>query len=577
MENGEIAEKLTRISVLLEAKGEIRFKVAAYQKASQAVENSPRPLSQLYAEGGLKALMQIPGIGEGIARKIEEYIKTGGLKYHDELKKSLPPGIEELLEIPHLGPKTAILLATRLGVKSADELAAALRAGKARDLPRMGEKIEEKLLKGIEIYREGRGRMLLGSALPLALRILAWLTEEPSVKTAAYAGSLRRMKETVGDLDFLVAPKDPRNSDAVMEAFTGMPLVGEVVMRGRTKSQVRLKDGLEADLRVVAPSSFGAALHYFTGSKAHNIMIRELGIKKGLKINEYGVFRGDKKVAGETEEGLFRALGLPFIPPEIREGTGEIEAALKGNLPRLLRDADIRGDFHVHSSWSGGTETIARIAARAQEMGYEYLAVSDHSRAVRIAGGLGIEELQKKNREIDALNKKLGNLRILKGAEVDILKDGSLDYPDSVLAELDVVIASVHSGFNLDEAAQTKRIIKALGNRHVLILGHPTGRLLSAREAYPVNLHEVIKAARNLGKCLELNAQTDRLDLSEAPLREAKEAGVTIAVDSDSHNLPTLNLLSLFGVPMARRGWLEPGDVLNARPLKELLARLERG
>lgn len=576
MDNTGVAGVLGSIAELLEVKGENRFKTQAFEKAARLVERLDRPVKDLHAEGGVKALMTLPGIGEGIAKKIEEILASGTCKEYEALKKSLPPGIEELLAIPYLGPKTAVMLAEKLKVKGAADLEQALLAHKVRDLPRMSETMEAKLLKGIALWKQGRKRMGLGRALPLAHAILDRLKKLPGVRDAAYAGSLRRMRETIGDLDFLVTPRTPADAPAIMKAFTEHDEVAEVVARGETKCSVRLESGMEADLRVVPPESFGAALCYFTGSKTFNIQLRERGVKKGLSINEYGVLKGKKRTAGATEEEVFKAVGLPFIPPEQREGAGEVEAAAAGTLPKLVTLEDLRGDLHMHTDWSDGKNTVEEMAEAARALGYEYIALCDHSESLRMAGGLDVDRLMKKNEAIDRVNKSLKGFRILKGAEVDILESGTLDYPDDVLAELDVVVVSIHSRFSLDEAAQTRRICRALANKHVTLLAHPTGRLINQRDPYAVNLPEVIKAARDHGKCLELNAQVDRLDLSDTGVRAAKAAGVTIAIDTDAHHAAYLKPGREFGVGIARRGWLEAGDVLNTLPLPKLLKRLAR-
>ena len=576
VDNTGVADVLGRIAKLLDVKGEIRFKSQAFEKAARLIEHLDRPVKDLHAAGGVKALMSLPGVGEGIAKKIEEILASGTCKEYEQLKRSLPPGIEELLAIPHLGPKTAVMLAETLKVKSAADLEKALRAHKVRDLPRMSDKMEEKLLKGIAMWKGGRQRLGLGRALPLARAILDRLRRHPGVRDAAYAGSLRRMRETIGDLDILVTPRRPSDAPAIMQAFTEHDEVADVVAHGETKSSVRLESGVEADLRVVPPESFGAALHYFTGSKTHNILIRELGVKKGLRINEYGVFKGKKHVGGATEEEVFKAVGLPFIAPELREGAGEVEAAAAGRLPKLIEPGDLRGDLHMHTDWSDGKNTIEEMAEAGRALGYEYVALCDHSESLRVAGGLEVDRLHKKNKAIDAANRTLKGFRILKGAEVDILESGTLDYPDEVLAELDVVVVSVHSRFSLDEAAQTRRICRALANKHVTLLAHPTGRLINRRDPYAVNLAEVVKAAADHGKCLELNAQVDRLDLSDGGLKAAKAAGVTVAINTDAHDAAYLRPGREYGIGMARRGWLEAGDVLNALPLPKLLKRLAR-
>jgi DNA polymerase (family 10) len=561
---------------LLAVKGENRFKIQAFEKGARTVESVDRPLAEILAGGGTKALMALPGIGAGIAAKIEELLSKGTCREYDQLRKSLPPGIEELLQVPNLGPKTAMLVARNLKVRNIADLEKAIAAHKVAALPRVGEKHEAKILKGIAILKTGQSRMPLGRALPLANDIEAALKAFPGVAQVARAGSLRRMKDTIGDLDFLVTPRSPRDAAGIIAAFASLPQVGEVLVQGETKCSVRLENGFQADLRVVPKESFGAALHYFTGSKAHNIMVRELGVKKGLSINEYGVHRGKATIGGEREEDVFKAVGLPFIPPELREGTGEIEAAKAGRLPRLIEAADLKGDLHMHSKWSDGSDTIRAMAEGGRALGYEYVALCDHSRVLKMARGLSIEDLRKKNREIDALNKVLKGIRVLKGAEVDILEDGSLDYPDDVLAELEVVVISVHSRFNLDEAAQTRRICRALGNRYATLLAHPTGRLIGERDPYAVNLGTVIKAAKDHGKCLELNAQVKRLDLTDTSVRRARDAGVTIAINTDSHAKEQLPLGRTYGIGIARRGWLEAGDVLNTLPLPGLLKRLGR-
>jgi DNA polymerase (family 10) len=559
---------------LLSVKGEIRFKIQAYQKAARAVAENPRPLAEIHAEGGPKALMTIPGIGEGLARKISELLATGRCAAYEALKASLPAGISELLGVPHLGPRTALTLSRVLGISSVDELEKALKAGRLRGLPRMGEKLEGKLLRGIALWRQGRERMPLGVALPRARALVAALRSLPGTKRAEYAGSLRRMCETVGDLDFMVSPKSSGDAPGILKAFVSLPGIAEVVASGATKASIRFKDGFEADLRVVEDGSFGAALHYFTGSKTHNIRIRELGVRKGLKISEYGIFKGMKRTGGGREEDVFRAVGLPFVPPELREGAGELEAAAADRLPRLVTEENLRGDLHVHSRYSDGENGLEDLARTARKMGYAYLAVSDHSPSLKIARGLPVTELRRKNREIDRINGKIPGFRLLKAAEVDILGDGTLDYPDDVLSELDVVIVSVHTRFNLDSAAQTRRITRALAHPRAMILGHPTGRLFGQREPYPVDLAAVLRAARDHGKAVELNGSPDRLDLSSAHLRQAKDLGVPVAVNSDAHTLEQLIGYRELGIGTARRGWLEADDVLNTLPLGRLLKKL---
>lgn len=579
MHNADISSMLDRIADLLEIKGEIRFKIQAYQKAARAIENHERPLTEIHAEGGLKGLQEIPGIGEGIAKKVEEYIGWGRIKYFEELLAGLPKGVDELIQVPHLGPKTAILLSTRLKIDGVEALEKALAGHLVAALPRMGKKAEEKLLKGIAIWKQGQARLLLGEALPLAESVVRRLGKLPFVSKIVFAGSLRRMRETVGDLDFLASPKKPSDGPAVMKAFMELSEVASIGDHGETKATVRMRAGrrtVDADLRVVPGESFGSALHYFTGSKTHNIRIRELGVKKGLKINEYGIFRGAERIGGSAEGDVFRALGLPFIPPEMRENAGEVEAAQAGRLPDFLGEEHIRGDLHTHSNWSDGENTIEEMAEAARKLGYEYLGLCDHSQAVRIANGMTPERIRSRNKTIDKLNAKFRGFRVLKGVEVDIMKDGSLDYPDDLLAELDLVVASVHSYFSLPEDEQTRRMVRAIRSPQVHIIGHPTGRMLAQREAYPVNMTEVIRAAAGEGKALELNAQPWRLDLPDVLLRQAGEAGAMVSIDSDSHDCAFLPKARQIGVAMARRGWLAPANILNTCSLEDLQKRLAR-
>ncbi len=571
-----MAEALDRLARLLEVTGAIRFKTQAHERAAQVLRGLDRDAAAIFRAEGTKGLRTLPGIGEGIATKIGELVTTGRCTEYEKIRKSLPPGLETLLAVPGLGPKTAMLVATKLKVRNLAGLERAIASGKVAALPRLGEKAAAKILKGMELLRSGAGRVPLSTALPLARRILARLASLPGVARVEIAGSLRRMRETIGDLDFLAIPRKPADAPGILKAFAGFEEVRSVTAQGGTKCSVRLASGVDADLRVVPAESFGAALLYFSGSKNFNIRIRELGITKGMSLNEYGMLKGKKRSGGATEEEIFKAVGLPFIPPEIREDTGEVEAALQGRLPILIEAGDLRGDLHMHTTWSDGANTAAQMAAAAQALGYAYIALCDHSRSLRVAGGLSIEDLRKKNREIDALNRTLKGFRVLKGAEVDILADGTLDYPDEVLAELDVVVASIHTAFTLPEADQTRRAVRALANRHVTLLAHPTGRLIGKRAPYAINLAEVIRAAKDHGTCLELNAQAQRLDLAEGPLRQAREAGVTIAINTDSHRDTQLASGRDYGIGIARRGWLRAGDVLNTLPLDSLLKRLAR-
>ncbi len=566
MENAEFAKIFWEIADFLELKEDNPFKIRAYRKAAQNIESLSDDLENVYKKGGLEALEDIPGIGEKIAGKIEQIIRTGKLDLHQKLVKSFPKGFIELMNTPGLGPKTATMLYKKLKIDSREKLEKAAKAGKLRGLPGMGAKKEENILKGIELKKKVTGRFLLNDAWKHADAIVNSLKKLKEIKEIVPAGSLRRWKETVGDIDILVIAE---KSEKIMDAFTKLPNIERVLAKGPTKSSIVLKDGMQADLRVLEPKSFGAALHYFTGSKQHNIQIRTLGVKKGLKISEYGVFRKNKYIGGKTEEEVFRAVGLPWIPPEMREGTGEIEAAQKGKLPKLIELDDIRGDLQMHSKWSDGGNTIEQMAEYAKKLGYEYIAITDHSKAVRVAGGMDEKEVLRQIKEIDKINKKLKGITVLKGIEVDILADGSLDLPDRVLKELDVVVAAVHSRFKMPEKEMTQRIISAFKNKYVNILSHPTGRIIGRREPYQVNMEEIIKAARDSGTYLEINAYPERLDINDIYCRRAKEKGILISIDTDAHVFSQLEYMK-YGVAVARRGWLEKKDIINANPLAKL-------
>ncbi|MGB9613411.1 MAG: DNA polymerase/3'-5' exonuclease PolX, partial [Candidatus Margulisiibacteriota bacterium] len=511
MENNEFAKIFWEIAEFLELKGENPFKIRAYQKAARNIEALSENLEDIYKKGGLEALEAIPGIGERIAGKIEQIIKTGKLDLHQKLLKEFPKGFIELMETPGLGPKTAMLLYKKLKIDTVEKLEAAAKAGKLRDLPGFGEKKEENILKGIELKKKVKGRFLLSEALAYAEVIVESLKKLKEVEQIMPAGSLRRCKETIGDIDILVTSKSP---EKIMDTFTTLPQVDRVLAKGPTKSAVILKNGLQADVRVVDPASFGAAAHYFTGSKQHNIQIRTLGVKKGLKISEYGIFKGNKKIGGRDEEDVFAAVGLPFIPPQLREGTGEIEAAQKGKLPKLIDISDILGDLQVHSKFSDGGNSIEELIEKAKQLGYKYMAITDHTKSTRVAGGQTEKEFLKEMEYIEKLNAKLNGFRILKGVEVDILPDGTLDFSDEVLKEAEVVIAAIHSNFKMDREKMTNRIIKALKNKYVNILSHPTGRLIGKRDPYEVDIEKIIEVAKDTGTYLELNSFPERLDLS---------------------------------------------------------------
>ena len=569
MRNLELAEIFDRIADMLEIKGENSFKVRAYRKVVLTLENLPEDIQRIYELGRLR---KIPGVGEGIAKKIEELLKTGKLGYYEELKKSLPEGLVNLLLVPDVGPKTAQLLYSKLGIASINELEKAAASGRIKNLDGMGEKTEENILRGIELLRRRTGRMLLGTAFQLSHSIIERLSQMNEVERINSAGSLRRMKETIGDIDILITSPDPK---PVMDVFVNLPEVTRVLAHGDTKSSVIVENRVQVDVRVVKNESFGAALQYFTGSKQHNIKIREFAAKKGLKVNEYGVFKikGGKKIGGEDEKEVYNKIGIPYIPPELREDRGEIEAALGGKLPELVELGDIKGDLHIHSLWSDGVDTIPELADSAKKIGYRYIAVCDHSESLKVAGGIEKKRKLQQIEEIRKLNDKLSGFRILAGAEVDIKTDGTIDYDDEVLEKLDIVVAAIHTGFKQDVETMTSRIIKAMRNKFVNVIAHPTGRLIQAREGYEVDMHRLLKTARETGTMMELNSFPDRLDLSDVNCREAKEQGVMVSLGTDCHNRSQLDVMR-YGVGTARRGWLEKKDIANCLELDALLKRL---
>ncbi|MEK6562725.1 MAG: DNA polymerase/3'-5' exonuclease PolX [Candidatus Binatota bacterium] len=571
MRNTELAQIFREVALYLEMKEE-PFKPRAYEKVAYSLKALEEPVGEIYRRGGVKALRAIPGVGQAIAEKIEEVIRTGRLRYYEELKKEVPVDVRGLTAIEGIGPKSVKLLYEKLAIKTAADLEKAARAGKIRGLPHFGEKMEQKILKGIEFLKQGSGRFPLGSALPLIGEIEQRLRELPEVEEVVVAGSTRRWKETIGDADILAISRKP---EKVMEFFVSMSEVMHVQGQGKTKSTVKLKNGMDVDLRVVPRESFGAALNYFTGSKDHNVALRKIAQEEGLKLNEYGLFRGNKRIAGKTEEEIYKALGLAFIPPELRENQGEIEAAQKGELPNLVGYRDLRGDLQTQTTWTDGANSIAEMAEEAKRLGLEYIAITDHTKGLAMTGGSDEKKLLKQMAEIDKINRSLKGITILKGAEVNINKDGTLDIKDEVLARLDVVGIAVHSHFNLPKREMTERIVRAMRNPHADILFHPTGRVIQKREPYDVDMDALIKTAKETGTVLEIDAYPDRLDLKDGHIRKAVEAGVKLAVDSDAHSVNHMRFLE-FGVAQARRGWAEKKDVINTRPLKEFLKCLKR-
>ncbi len=567
--NKEIANIFYRIADALEIKGETGFKVVAYQKAGRILEDLTLDVAELVSSG---ELAEIPGIGKGMAEKIEEYLKTGRIKRYEEVMKEVPEGLLRLLEIPGLGGRTIHLMNKELKVKNLDDLKRVIEDGSLEKLYGMGKKKVENIKKGIELVEHARERMSICDALVIAEEVIDYLKKAPGISHLSPAGSLRRMKETIGDIDILATGKDGQQ---IIKYFVRYPKTVQVLAEGETKGSILIETEAgkrQVDLRLVEEDSFGAALQYFTGSKAHNIKLRGLAKDRGLKISEYGVFRGEKKIAGRTEEEVYKVFGLPVFPPEMREDRGEIELALEGKLPEIIELKDIRGDLHVHSNWSDGVLTLEELVEHGERMDYSYIAVCDHSQAAKYAHGLSPERLAEQIKEIDRINAKLKGFRLLKGTEVDILADGSIDFPESLLKKLDLVVASIHSGFKKNV---TERIISALKHPLVNIIGHPTGRLISGREGYEVDIDKVIEAAAEYGKILELNAYFDRLDLDEHNLKKAREKGVLIAIGTDTHYAHGFAMMR-FGVGIARRAWLSKKDVINTLPAERLLKLMKK-
>jgi DNA polymerase (family X) len=566
VQNAEIAAMFDQAAELLEIGGENQFRVRAYRRAARTVEGLPKAVGSLLKSG--RDLSELPGIGKDLAGKIADIVKTGHFDLLDTLKRKLPGELGDMAALPGLGPKRIKLLYDKLKVRTLDDLRHAIETGRLRELRGFGTGIEKKLLGALEKPPSTR-RFKLAVAEAEAETLAGFLRDGGHV---VVAGSYRRRRDTVGDLDVLVTAK---NGAAVGNRLVEYENVAQVVAHGPTRTTVMLRSGLQVDVRAVPEESYGAALLYFTGSKAHNIALRGLANQHGWKLNEYGLFSGKRRIAGATEEDVYEKLGLPFIVPELREDRGEIAAAQAGKLPRLVKLSDVRGDLHVHSDWTDGTVSIVEMAEAARARGYEYIALTDHSRRVAMTHGLDPARLTRQIHEIDRLNEKLANFTILRGIEVDILKDGSLDLPDSSLSKLDIVVAAVHSYFDLPRKAQTDRVVRALENRHVSILAHPTGRLIGEREPYDIDMDRVISAVRQASCYLEINAEPDRLDLNDLHAHAAKLAGVKLAVSTDAHSINAFQYMR-FGIDQARRAWLTPNDVLNTRPLAELRKLLTR-
>jgi DNA polymerase (family 10) len=569
MKNQQIANIFNEIAELLELKGENVFRIRAYRRAAQNIDGLSKDVATLSDE----ELAEIPGIGKDLIGKIHEYLEKGTVAKHEALRKEIPAGVLELLGVPGLGPKKAKMLFDKLKVKSVDELESAIRAGKLKGLPGIQQKTEDNILQGIELVKRGTERRPLGRVLPLAEDILRRMKDGAPVDRIEVAGSIRRWKETVKDIDILTTSKDPGK---VMDVFVHLPHVGRVLAHGETKSSIVTDDGVQVDLRVVEEDSFGAALQYFTGSKQHNIKLREMAVRAGLKINEYGIFKGpgEKKIGGRHEEDVYRALKLAYIPPELREDTGEINAALQGTLPDLLTLDDIKGDLHVHTNWSDGSHDLDTIAEAAKKRGYQYIAITDHTKGLGVAHGLDEKRLADEMKLIDQRNRKSSGFKLLKGTEIDIRADGRLDLSDEALGGLDIVVASIHSGFKQTQEQITKRLLSAIRNPLVSVIAHPTGRLIGERDAYAVDMETVLKEAAKFGVAMEINAYPLRLDLNDLHVKMARQYGVGLVISTDTHVTSQFDFMT-YGVSIARRGWIEKKDVLNALEYEGLMTRLK--
>lgn len=568
--NSDISRILDQLADLLEIDGANPFRTRSYHEAARTIDGLPHRVTEMLDEG--EDLSKLHGIGKSMVEKIEEIVRTGKLRQLDELEERVPGELSELMKVSGLGPKRVKLIFEELGVSTREDLIAAAEEGRLRSLGGLGAKTEKNILEELEKRGEPGKRSHLAAVEELAEDLIAYLREVQGVKKALIAGSYRRRKETVGDLDILVTCK---KDCPVMDRFTAYDDVAEVISRGSTRSSVRLRGGLQVDIRVVPEVSCGAALQYFTGSKAHNVAVRKIAVEKRLKINEYGVFRRDDRIAGKTEEEVYKAVGLVYVPPELREDRGEVVVAMKGGLPQLIELDDIRGDLHCHTTASDGTAALEEMAQAAKDRGYDYLAITDHSKRLTVASGLDEKRLRKQMEEIDRVNDKLAGVRLLKGSEVDILEDGSLDLADDVLAELDIVVCSLHSKFDLPEEKQTSRLLRAMDNPNFNVWAHPTGRMVGQRAPVDIDIEQVMQAAVERGCFLEVNSQPARLDLNDVYCKLAKEMGLRLAISTDAHATNSLNYIR-YGIDQARRGWLEADDVINTRSWRDLKKLLKR-
>ncbi|MGI0037667.1 MAG: DNA polymerase/3'-5' exonuclease PolX [Nitrososphaera sp.] len=570
--NADISKALRELGFLTEVEGgeNVQFKARAYYKAADTIANLTKDISELYSQGGVSTLLQIPSIGKAIASKIEQFIKEGRMDQLEELRKKIPINTGELQGVEGLGPKTIKVLYDRLQIRDLAGLERSAADGRLRTVPGFTERKEIEILKRIEFFRRGKGRRTIGEVYPLVKMIESRLLQVDGVKQAVAAGSVRRMRETIGDIDYLVLSDNP---EAVLDFFVKMPEVDEIIAKGPAKAFVKLADGIDADLLVVPRDSWGSALQYFTGSKEHSVELRKIAMAKGLRLNEWGVYEGERKIAGETEEQVYSALGLQLIPPEMREDRGELDLARQGKIPRIIEYGSLKGDLQVHTDRSDGTASMEQMAVAAREFGLEYISVTDHTKSLAFAGGLDEGELLDQANKASELSDRLG-MRILSSAEVNIMKDGTLDIANNVLDKLDIVGAAIHSHFSLPIEAQTERLIKAARNPSIDILFHPTGRLINKREGYPVDIEKVIDVALDTGTALEIDAHYDRLDLKDEYARMAVQKGVKLTIDSDAHH-PVHFAYLVFGIAQARRGWATADDVLNTLPVESLLSALK--
>jgi DNA polymerase (family 10) len=570
--NADISKALRELGFLTEVEGgdNVQFKSRAYYRAADTIANMKENISDLYAQGGAKMLLQIPSIGKAIASKVEQFIKEGRIDQLEELRKKIPINSGELQGIEGLGPKTIKVLYDKLQIRDLAELERSAADGRLHTVPGFTERKEKDILRRIEFFRRGKGRRLIGEVYPLVKQIESRLLQVDGVRQAIAAGSVRRMRETIGDIDYLVLSDKP---EAVLDFFVKMPEVDEIIARGPAKAFVKLADGIDADLLVVPHGSWGSALQYFTGSKEHSVELRRIAIAKGLRLNEWGVFEGERKVAGETEEQVYNILGLQWIPPEMREDRGELDLARKGKIPKIIEYGSLRGDLQVHTERSDGKASMEQMAVAAREFGLDYISITDHTKSLAFAGGLDEDELLDQANKASELSDRL-DMRILSSAEVNIMKDGALDIANNVLDKLDIVGAAIHSHFSLPIEAQTERLVKAARNPSIDILFHPTGRLINKREGYPVEIEKVIDVALETGTALEIDAHYDRLDLKDEYVRMAVQKGVKLTIDSDAHH-PVHFAYLIFGIAQARRGWATANDVLNTLPAEGLLSALK--